>query len=234
MRVSPLLEISVESVEAAVAAERGGADRIELCANPAIGGVTPSLEMMGKTRAGVKVPIFVMIRPRGGDFVYSDDEFAAMRRSIDDAREARMDGLVLGILTPKRNVHVARTHELIEHGDELPVTFHRAIDESVDIRGALEAIIAAGARRILTSGGKVSALAGVSVIAELVARAGERIVILPGAGIHPDNVREVARRTGATEFHSGLSSVLGRSADVERFETEVRRLKRNLCEKAAE
>jgi len=223
-----LLEISVESVQAAMAAERGGADRIELCADAAVGGVTPSLEMMREGRASVKVPIFSMIRPRGGDFVYSNEEFAAMRQSIDEARKLGMDGLVLGILNREGRVDVQRTRELVEHGLGLPVTFHRAIDETTDLPRALEEIIATGAQRVLTSGGKASAPEGAGVIAELVAKADERIVILPGAGINPDNVREVAERTGAEEFHSGLSSVLGGVRDAARFEAEVRRLKQNL------
>jgi len=227
-----LLEISVESVAAAVAAERGGAQRIELCEDAAIGGVTPSVPMMREARSRVKIPIFAMIRPRGGNFVYSNDEFAAMRRSIDDARAAGMDGLVLGILTTERRVNVVRTRELIGLCGGLPVTFHRAMDEAVDLPRALEEIIATESQRILTSGGKASALEGAETIAGLVAKAGQRIVILPGAGIHPDNVREVARRTGAKEFHSGLSSILGRGADAGRFEAEVRRLKSNLSEAA--
>jgi copper homeostasis protein len=227
-----VLEISVESVAAAVAAERGGADRIELCADAAIGGVTPSVEMMREARPRIKIPIFAMIRPRGGDFLYSNEEFAAMQRSIDDARAASMDGLVLGILTAKRGVDVARTRELIGLCKGLPVTFHRAIDEAAGLLRALEEIITTGAQRVLTSGGKASALEGAGAIAEMVAQAGARIVILPGAGIHADNVPEVAKRTGAQEFHSGLSSALGRGADVARFEAEVRRLKRNLCEAA--
>lgn len=226
------LEISVESVATAVAAERGGADRIELCAEAAIGGVTPSIEMMREARERVKIPIFAMIRPRGGNFVYSKDEFAAMRRSVDDARAAGMDGLVLGVLTAERGIDVMRTRELIELCGGLPVTFHRAIDEAADLPSALEGIITTGAQRVLTSGGQASALEGADAIAGLVAQAGTRIVILPGAGIHPDNVQELAKRTSAREFHSGLSSVLGRSADVGRFEAEVRRLKRNLCEAA--
>jgi len=223
-----VLEISVESVAVAVAAERGGADRIELCADAAVGGVTPSFEMMREARARVKIPIFSMIRPRGGHFVYSKEELAAMRQSIDEARKLGMDGLVLGILTAEPRVDVARTRELIERCHELPVTFHRAIDEAADLPSALEEIIATGAQRVLTSGGKPSALEGADALAELVAKAGERIVILPGAGIHPDNVCEVAERTGAREFHSGLSSVLGRGADAGKFEAEVRRLKQNL------
>jgi copper homeostasis protein len=228
MQRALLLEISVESVEAAMAAERGGADRIELCAEAALGGVTPSRELMETTRARVKIPIFAMIRPRAGNFVYSAEEFGTMKRELTAAREAGMNGFVLGLLRKDGRVDVERTKELVEHAAPLPVTFHRAIDEAAQYGEAVGEIIATGAKRILTSGGKATALQGADSIREAIAEAGERIVIVPGARINPDNVREVARRTGAKELHSGLSSVLGHGAEVGRFETEVSRLRENL------
>jgi copper homeostasis protein len=234
MANSTVLEISVESADAAVSAERGGADRIELCAEARLGGVTPSRELMIATRARLTIPIFAMIRPRAGDFVYSAEEFAAMRAGIEEARQLGVDGLVLGILTAQRHVDLARTRELVEVGEGMPVTFHRAIDEAADFGEAVEAIIAAGARRILTSGGKATALEGAEVIARAVAKVGKRIVIVPGAGINPQNVQEVVRRTKAKEFHSGLSSVLGHGADVTKFEAEVRRLRARLMDGVGE
>jgi copper homeostasis protein len=220
-----LLEISVESLEAATAAERGGADRIELCGNLSVGGVTPDTEILRAVRAQVHIPIFSMIRPRAGDFVYSDAEFSNMRRSIADAKESGMDGVVLGILTKDRRVDVERTGSLVEFAQPLPVTYHRACDEAADLRLALEDVIEAGAKRILTSGGAKSALDGAAVIAELIEAAGERIVIVPGAGISAANIVEVARRTRAREFHSGLSAALPYgSRDYKKFEEEVRKL----------
>jgi copper homeostasis protein len=224
------LEISVESVEAAMAAERGGADRIELCEDLSDGGVTPREELLRGLRSRLRIPIFSLIRPRAGDFVYSGAEFSEMRRAIADAKESGMDGVVLGILTKDRRVDAARTRELVEFARPLPVTYHRAFDESADLRQALEDIIETGAKRILTSGGAKGALEGAAVLAELVEAAGERIVILPGAGISAANIAEVARRARAREFHSGLSSALPYgSSEYKKFEEEVRKLAKQLA-----
>ncbi len=196
-----LLEISVETVEAALAAQRGGADRIELCGNLSIGGVTPSIEVMRTVREQLHIPIFAIIRPRGGDFVYSEGESAEMKRSIAEAKRARMDGVALGILTNDR-----------------------LVDE------ALEDVMQTGASRILTSGGAKSALEGAAILAELVAAAGNRITIVPGAGISASNIARVVRETGAREFHSGLGTVLSYgSHDYQRFETEVRKMTEQLA-----
>jgi copper homeostasis protein len=223
-----VLEISVESVERAAAAARGGADRIELCAQLAVGGITPREELMRAARAAVQVPIFAMIRPRAGDFVYSAKEFADMRASIELAKGLEGDGVVLGLLTADGLVDVARTRDLVETAKPLPVTFHRAFDECADQLAALEDVIQTGAKRILTSGGGASAAAGAEMLARLVAAAGERITILPGAGIHTGNIAEVVRTTGAREFHSGLSSVVGRGADEREFQAGVEQLAKEL------
>jgi len=220
-----LLEISVETLDSAMAAERGGADRIELCGDLSVGGVTPDAKLLRAVRAQVHIPIFSMVRPRAGDFVYSTAEFSEMRRSITDAKESEMDGVVLGVLTKDNRVDFERTRELVELAKPLPVTYHRAFDEAADPRQALEGVIQSGAKRILTSGGAKSALGGTAVLAELIEAAGERIVIVPGAGISGANIREIAQRTKAREFHSGLSSVLPYdSKDHKRFEEEVRKL----------
>ena len=219
------LEISVETLEAALAAERGGADRIELCRNLSIGGVTPGADILRAVRAQVRIPIFSMIRPRAGDFVYSTAEFAEMKRSIIGAKESGMDGVVLGILTKDHRVDVRRTQELVEFAKPLPVTYHRAFDESADLHRALEDVIQSGAKRILTSGGAKSALEGAAMLTELIEAAGDRIVIVPGAGISARNIDQVAQQTGAREFHSGLSAVLPYgSKDYKKFEDEVRKL----------
>jgi copper homeostasis protein len=220
-----LLEISVESLEAALAAERGGADRIELCDHLSLGGVTPSAEIVCAVHAQVRLPIFVMIRPRAGDFVYSTAEFADMKRSIASAKESGVEGVVLGILTKDHRVDAERTRELVELAKPLRVTFHRAFDEASDLRQALGEVIKTGAHRILTSGGARSAPEGAAVLAELVAAAGDRVVIVPGAGINAANVLQVARQTRAREFHSGLSTALPYgSGDYKTFEEEVRKL----------
>jgi copper homeostasis protein len=225
-----LLEISVETLEAALAAHRGGADRVELCGNLNIGGVTPSVELMRKVRAQLRIPIFGMIRPRGGEFVYSEAEFAEMKSSIGEAKQAGMDGVVAGILTSEGSVDMERTRELVAMARPLPLTFHRAFDDCGDLRRALEEVIPTGASRILTSGGAKSALEGAALLAELVAAAGSRITIVPGAGISASNIARVVKETGAREFHSGLGTVLPYgSHDYQRFEVEVRRLTEQLA-----
>jgi copper homeostasis protein len=225
-----LLEISVETLEFALAAERGGADRIELCGNLSVGGITPDAELLRAVRGQVRIPIFSMVRPRGGDFVYSSTEFSEMRRSITDAKESGMDGVVLGVLTKDHRVDVERTRELVEFAKSLPVTYHRAFDEAADLHQALEDVIESGVKRILTSGGAKSALDGAAMLAKLVEAAGKRIVIVPGAGISAANIRQVAQQTRAREFHSGLSTALPYgSHEYKRFEEEVRGLAEQLA-----
>ena len=230
MKQRYLLEISVETLEAALAARRGGADRVELCGNLSIGGVTPSIEAMRTVREQVHIPIFAIIRPRGGDFVYSEGESAEMKRSVAEAKRARMDGVVLGILTKDRLVDIERTRELVAIARPLPATFHRAFDDCANLREALEDVVQTGASRILTSGGAKSALEGAAILAKLVAAAGNRITIVPGAGISDSNIARVVKETRAREFHSGLGTVLPYgSQEDQKFETEVRKLTEQLA-----
>lgn len=220
-----LLEISVDTLEAALAAERGGAQRIELCARLDVGGLTPEEKLMREIRERVRLPIFAMVRPRAGEFVYTPEEIAQMRRGIAAAKRARMNGAVLGALTKDGRVDVERTRELVRLAEPLPVTFHRAFDACADLLESLERVVETGATRILTSGGAPTAPEGAAVLANLVAAAGQRIIILPGSGINAENVFHVAEKTGAREFHSGISSVLGYGhGDYVAFEKEVRRL----------
>ncbi len=201
-----LLEISVETAEAAVAAERGGAQRIELCADLRLGGLTPGEELMGQAREQARLPIFAMIRPRAGDFIYSQEEMAQIRRAIATAERLGMDGVVLGLLTEDSQVDVQRTRELVKLAQPLPVTFHRAFDDVADLDAALEDVIETGAARILTSGGAPTAPQGLGALAKLVAAAGNRITIVPGSGVNASNILEVAQHTQAREFHSGLGT----------------------------
>ena len=223
MKKKLLLEISVEAVEAAAAAERGGADRVELCSDLSVGGLTPDAALRRALRQQIQIPIFVMIRPRPGDFVYSSAEFAQMKKSIAAAKDSGAAGLVFGILKRNRTVDIDRTGELVELAQPLPVTFHRAFDACPDLSQALEDVVRSGAPRILTSGGAGSALEGADNIAMLVTAAGERITIVPGACINAENILQLAAATRAREFHSGLSSVLlWQQTDYVKFEKEVR------------
>jgi copper homeostasis protein len=227
---SILLEISIETAEAAVAAERGGAQRIELCSHLRLGGLTPGEELMSIVRESVRAPIFAMIRPRTGDFVNPSDELAQMLCDIAAAQRAGMNGIVLGVLTQAHQVDVERTRELVMAAQPLAVTFHRAFDDVADLDAALDDVIETGAARILTSGGAATAPAAVDKLARLVAAAKERVIILPGGGINASNVVQVARQSGAREIHSGLGSVLAYGQeDYALFENEVRALAAQLA-----
>ena len=201
MPASRALEICVESLESALAAQRGGAQRIELCTALSEGGLTPSAGLIAAC-SRLEVECFVMIRPRGGDFLYSDSEFALMKDDIRHSRELGADGIVLGILNADGTVDVERTRTLVELAAPAPVTFHRAFDMTPDLDEALEAVIATGAMRILTSGGSNSVPEGLDAITRIVQRAADRIHIMPGSGIRPGNITHIARTTGAREFHS--------------------------------
>lgn len=225
MRNEQLLEISVESVEAAAAAERGGAQRVEFCGNIREGGTTPNRELLRAARERVSVPIFSMVRPRAGNFFYSADEFSEMKRDVATAQELRMDGIVLGLLRADGQIDIQRTQELVERARPLPVTFHRAFDECVDLRKSLEDVIDTGAARLLTSGGKRVATEALKMLGELVRIAGERLIVMPGSGLHAGNIREVVRKTEAREFHAGLSSVIVHPDDnLDAFEEAVRQV----------
>lgn len=208
-----LVEVCVDSVASAIAAHRGGADRLELCGSMVEGGITPSAGLIETTRAAVSTPLHVMIRPRGGDFCYDADEFEIMRRDIALAERLGANGVVLGILDVHGNIDIARTRHLADEARPLSVTFHRAFDMAADLFRALDDLSAAGVDRVLTSGGESTCLQGQGTIAELVRQANRnqaqgQIVIMPGSGIKPGNARPLVDTTGATEIHVGLRSSL--------------------------
>ncbi len=196
-----LIEIAVFNLESAIAACQAGADRIELCSAPAEGGLTPSGGMIRMARNHVSKPIHVMIRPREGDFCYTDSEFEAMLLDVAQAKAEGIDGIVAGVLNPDGTVDEQRTAKLAEAAAPMNMTFHRAFDMSRNLPQALETIIAAGCSRILTSGGQQTALAGLEMIAELQKQANGRILIMPGSGINPSNALYIARRSHAKEMH---------------------------------
>jgi len=193
-----LIEACVDSVPSAMAAEAG---RVELCDNLIEGGTTPSAGAIAEAKARLRIPVFVMIRPRGGDFLYADVEYGIMRRDVAHARTLGADGVVLGPLHADGAVDVERTRALVEAARPLPVTFHRAFDVARDPEEALEALVGLGVDRVLTSGQQPTVTEGVELITHLVRRAGGRIGILPGCGIDETNVRELVARTGAREVH---------------------------------
>jgi copper homeostasis protein len=200
--VSVLIEAAVESLDDALAAVDGGADRLELCANLADGGTTPSEALIADVVEQVAIPVFVMIRPRGGSFVYSTSELDEMRRSMDRARELDVDGFVLGVLNASNRIDVIRTQSLVDVAGDLPVTFHRAFDRVADRIDALDTLVDLGIGRVLTSGGAPTAEQGMAQLRELVEAAGDEIVILAGGGVRFQNVVELVEETGVTEVHA--------------------------------
>lgn len=196
-----LVEACVDSVESAVAAQAGGADRVELCSALIEGGLTPSAGAIEETRRRLTIGLHVMIRPRGADFCYSDAEIDVMRRDVDLAKSLGADGIVLGLLTPDGDVDVARARPLVERARPLTVTFHRAFDMTRDPVAALEAIIDLGVDRLLSSGQEATALEGVEVLRALVEQAGDRLVVMPGGGVTERTIARVLQGSGAREIH---------------------------------
>ena len=200
-----LVEACVDSVASSLAAERGGARRLELCSALFDGGTTPSTGMIAACKAAVSIPVFVMIRPRGGGFVYSDAERDVMRRDVVVARELGADGVVIGGLRPDGMVDVALVRLLVEAADGLPVTFHRAFDLTPDFAASLETLAGAGVRRVLTAGGALTAAEGAAALADLVHLAGSRLIVIAGGGVREDNVGRLVSASGVREVHVRLT-----------------------------
>jgi copper homeostasis protein len=206
-----LIEVCVDSVASAMAAERGGAQRVELCSDLLEGGVTPSIGLLQVVRSRVAIAVHPIIRPRPGDFCYSEEELECMRRDIAIAKNEGADGVVLGILQPDGNVDIQRTRQLVELARPLSVTFHRAFDMSADLSRALEDVCATGADRILTSGGEQSCLQGLSTVVGLVKSSRGRISIMAGGRIGIRDAAIIIKQTGVNEIHVGLATPVSSS-----------------------
>ncbi len=211
MTNSFVLEICVESLDHAIAAERAGAHRIELCSDLSSGGITPSAGFTQTVRRHVHIPIHILIRPRPGDFCYSDHEFEIMRNDILAAKQFDMDGVVLGILHENSRIDIERTKSLVALAHPLPVTFHRAFDAADNLETSLEDVIQTGASRILTSGGQPRAMDALPTLAQLVQRAKGRILLMPCGGLNSENVVHIVRTTQAQEVHSSAGTSTPRS-----------------------
>jgi copper homeostasis protein len=201
-----ILEICADSLDCAIAAERAGADRIELCSVLPVGGVTPSAGIMEAARAHLRVPIHVLIRPRPGNFVYSSCEFEVMRSDIGVAKQLGMNGIAVGILDSQSRIDMRRTRELIDLALPMSVTFHRAFDSSRDLDKSLEQVIEIGAERVLTSGPHPMAADSIAVLARLVQAAAGRVTIMPAGGVTADNVEQILLGTSAHEIHSSAGA----------------------------
>jgi copper homeostasis protein len=207
-----LIEVCVESTADAVAAVRGGADRIELNAALVLDGLTPSPGVLIETRRAVRVPLIAMARPRAGDFVYSATEFRALQRDVDFAIKHGADGVAFGIMTSERRVDVRRCRQVIRQLNDAhaALVFHRAFDQVVDATASLDQLIDLGMHRVMTSGGRRNAAGGASAIARLRGHATGRIEILPAGGIRPANAPRILARTGCDQLHTSLRDRNGR------------------------
>lgn len=197
-----LLEVIGFNIESCTLAQEAGANRIELCDGPGEGGTTPSYGFIKAARKRLNIDLYPIIRPRGGDFLYTDDEFEIMKTDILVCKKLGCDGVVTGSLNADGTIDKTRCSQLVEIAFPMGVTFHRAFDRTKDPFTALEDIIECGFERILTSGLEPDAMQGASLIASLIEKADERIVIMPGSGIRSDNIGEIANRTKAHEFHT--------------------------------
>ncbi|HWB26382.1 MAG TPA: copper homeostasis protein CutC [Chitinophagaceae bacterium] len=238
------LEIAVFNASSALTAAAAGADRIELCENAGEGGTTPSYGTLKIVSQKISIPVFPIIRLRGGDFLYSADEFEVMKHDVKLVKELGFTGLVTGLLKADGMVDMERTRTLVDLAYPLEVTFHRAFDRAVNPLQALEDIIACGCQRILTSGQVPNAYDGKELIKQLVEQAGERIIIMPGSGVRSSNITALAAYTGVTELHSSarmlqpsamqyLQESMHESLDTITVDTdEIKKMKQSLISQA--
>jgi copper homeostasis protein len=199
-----ILEIATSDFATTQSAVEGGADRVELCASLAEGGTTPSYGTIRQCREKLNVLLYPIIRPRGGDFLYSKDEYQIMVSEIRLCRQLGCDGVVIGLLNMDGSIDVARTAALVELAYPMGVTFHRAFDRCKDPFEALEQLVETGCERILTSGQQPAVTDGVDLVATLNQKAADRIIIMPGSGVRKENIKMLAEKTGCLEFHSSL------------------------------
>ena len=212
MIAKPVLEVAANSLASALAAQAGGATRVELCAALELGGLTPSHAQIRLVRERLSIPVHVLVRPRAGGFVYSEEEHETMLADIAHCVASGCDGVVIGALSDGAEVDIARCRELAAAAGPLATTFHRAIDVCSDMPAALEAVISLGIDRVLSSGGEASAVEGAAMLRRLAVQAGDRIVLMAGAGITSDNIAMLADTTGVSEFHASAKRTRPSSA----------------------
>lgn len=213
MKKPYLFELCAENLNSALSAEAGGADRIELCSQLSIGGVTPDHDLLTQVLQALTIPVHVLIRPRGGDFVYSGEEFLLLKQQTVEAKAAGAAGIAVGVLLADGRVDVERTRQIVELAAPMKVTFHRAFDEipaeTQSLSEALEDVMLTGADCLLTSGGEPNMLAGAEAIASLRKQAGDRLAIMAGAGLTLTNLVEVVEKTGVHYLHGSLTRKTG-------------------------
>ena len=218
------LEIACFNPESALIAQQGGADRVELCDNIKEGGTTPDFEITRQVREQVSIPLYVMIRPRGGSFVYSEEEFQQMKKEIQQFKTLGVNGFVFGILNHDRTINTKQNSELVAMAKPLPCTFHRAFDAVTDVLLSLEDVIQCGFSTILTSGTMPNVVEGITVLQQLVEKANNRITIMPGGGLRSGNIKLLQQQTNAGFYHSSAITDGSETANID----EVKMLKSNL------
>lgn len=223
--MSNLLEIACFNLRSAIIAQEAGADRIELCQDYKVGGITPSLEVLSEARKKISIPLYVIIRPREGDFVYSQQELNEMIKYIQWCKDLKMDGLVFGCLTSHHTIDIPACKKLIEQAYPLALTFHRAVDSCHNLVEALQNISDLGFNRVLSSGGKSSALEGKEDLARLNQQFGTKLIVMPGGGIRSENLLPIKQTSKCQEFHSAAIIHQAELCDEE----EVKKLKNILC-----
>lgn len=211
------LEIACFNLQSAIVAQQGGADRIELCDDFSAGGITPNYGTFETARKLITIPLFVMIRPRSGNFIYSDAEFEQMKKDIIHFKKMNADGFVFGILNEDLSINKNQNQQLLELAKPLPCTFHRAFDDSSDLKNSLEDVIDCGFKTILTSGKKKSALEGLEHLSRLIEYAKERIMIMPGGGVRSSNIDFIKKKLQTSYFHS--------SAIIENDQADINEVK---------
>jgi copper homeostasis protein len=211
-----MLEVAVFNIESAIAAEAAGANRLELCENPNEGGTTPSYGTLSVVSSIISIPVFPIIRPRGGDFLYSRSEFDVMKNDIRLCKELGFAGVVIGLLLPDGSIDKERTKELVQLAAPMDVTFHRAFDRCNDPLRGLHDIIETGCKRILTSGQVPSAPDALDLLQTLVREAGDNIIIMPGSGVRGNNIATIKTATKAKEFHSSARKVVPTAMQYEK------------------
>jgi len=236
-----ILEIAVFNINSAIIAANAGADRIELCENPFDGGTTPSYGTLKTVREKVSLPVFPIIRPRGGDFLYNKEEFEVIKKDIKLCKELGFEGLVTGLLLIDGSIDIKRTSQLVELAYPLEITFHRAFDRTKDPLKSLEDIIKCGCQRILTSGQVPNAFEGKELIKRLIDQSAERIIIMPGSGVRSNNIKELASYTGANELHSSARKNIASAMEFKQSSmqetlenisvdfSEITHMKTNVC-----
>lgn len=202
------LEIAVFNLSSAIDAIEAGADRIEFCENPADGGTTPSFGALSRLIQIATIPVFPIIRPRGGDFLYTNEEFEIMKSDIQLIKDLGYPGCVIGLLLANGHIDVNRTAELVAMAGNMDITFHRAFDRCIDPLKGMEDIIQTGCKRILTSGQVPNASNAIPLLKNLMEQAGERIIIMPGSGVRSNNIQNIIEQTGAIEIHSSARNTI--------------------------